>query len=437
MATHNPPADGRDSARTGGWVRAGARRTVGALRFRLRRASHSTVRRAPRPRAPSGAATPRPPGRWRRRLPAIGVAVVVVAAGTTAGVRLASSGEGMRVSAWFDRAVGVYEGSDLRILGVDAGRVESVEPRGRRVQVTLRLDTGIDLPADARAVVIAPSLVSDRYVQLTPAYEGGPKLRPGAQLPASANATPVEVDELYASVTELGDALGPEGANENGALSDLLDVGARNLDGNGEAIGASVEQFGKAAKTLRGSSDDFFETVDHLGSFTAMLKKNDTRVRRAERQLADVSTFLADDKENLGQALERLSTALGEVKTFIRNNRGELKKNVDKLATLTRTLVDQRASLAEALDTAPNAASNLVRAYNPNTRTIDNRANLNELSTGGSSPAPSGSREAAAGTAGLEPVTSERRSALPALPLPEVGEVYGTGPGEQGKGAGR
>ncbi len=51
---------------------------------------------------------------------------------------------------------------------------------------------------------------------------------------------PVEVDQLYRSVKELSDALGPDGANKTdgtgrvGAVSELVATGAANLQGNGE-----------------------------------------------------------------------------------------------------------------------------------------------------------------------------------------------------------
>ncbi|MER7492082.1 MCE family protein [Streptomyces pharetrae] len=306
---------------------------------------------------------------------------VLVAAGLTA-VRVLGS-DGTRLTAYFDRAVGIYAGSDLRILGVRVGEVESVRPQGTTVRVGLRLDEGVRVPEGARAVVVAPSVVADRYVQLTPAYRAGPALADGAVLPAARNRTPVEIDQLYDSITELGRALGPDGANSTGALSDLLRTGAANLDGNGEAIGDTVEQFGKAARTLDGSSDDLFATLSRLQVFTTMLKDKDDDVRTAQERLDEVVSFFADNKDDLAGALEELGTALGQVKTFIEDNRGELKENVDRLVPITRTLVEQRASLAEALDVAPLAAGNVVNAYNPDTRTLDGRANLNEISIGG------------------------------------------------------
>ncbi|MGW8743778.1 MCE family protein [Streptomyces sp. NPDC055794] len=319
----------------------------------------------------------------RRRKILTGLLALAVLAAAGLVTARALEAEGTRLTAYFDRAIGVYAGSDLRVLGVRVGEVESVRPQGTTVRVGLRLDEGVRVPKGARAVVVAPSVVSDRYVQLTPAYATGPALADGAVLPASRNHVPVEIDQIYDSITELGDALGPDGANSEGALSELLRTGAANLDGNGEAIGTGVEEFGKAAKTLDGSSGDLFKTLSSLQTFTTMLKDKDTDVRTAQERLDEVVGFFADNKDDLTGALEELGKALGQVKTFIEDNRGELKKNVDRLVPITRTLVEQRASLAEALDVAPLAAGNVVNAYNPDTRTLDGRANLNEISIGG------------------------------------------------------
>lgn len=354
------------------------------------------------------------------RVIGIGAGLVVVAVAATSGVSALEEQGGTTVTAYFDQVTGVYAGSDLRILGVRVGRVESVEPRGKDVKVVLHIDKGIQVPKDAHAVVVAPSLVADRYVQLAPAYTGGAAMEDGAQLPAANNAVPVEVDQLYASITELSTALGPDGANAEGAFAGLLDTGAKNLKGNGKDIGDSIEQFGKATKTLDKSSGNLFDTLSYLQTFTTMLKDNDGNVRAAEEQLNSVTGFLADDKKNLGAALKELGTALGQVKTFIKDNRGELKKNVDALVPITQALVDQRASLAESMDVLPLSAGNVLNAYDPEHRTLNGRTNLNELSMGGPL------LESSLALQGLSPVDAARQRALPTLPLPAVGTVYGT-----------
>ena len=265
------------------------------------------------------------------------------------------------------------------MLGVPIGTITSVKPQGTRVRVGITIDRGIDVPAGALAAVVAPSVVSDRYVQLSPPYTGGTKMANGDEIPADRTATPVELDQLYASLDRLATALGPDGANRNGALSDLLDTGAANLDGNGKALGNSIADLGKATRTLSGSQADLFDTIANLERFTAMLRDSDTQVRTAETQLRDVAGFLADDRQELAAALNELATALIQVRDFIQDNRALLKANVDKLASITETLIGQRASLEEALDVAPLALTNVMGAYNPKTGSFEGRGNLREL----------------------------------------------------------
>lgn len=294
-----------------------------------------------------------------------------------------------RLTAYFAETVGVYPGSDVRILGVPVGTVDAVVPEGTQVAVRMTVDHGVSVPAGAQAVVVAPSVVSDRYVQLTPVYQGGTRLTDGAVIPADRTATPVELDQLYASLDRLATALGPNGANANGALSDLLNTGAADLAGNGQALGDTIGRLGAAARTLSGSADDLFATIDNLRRFTAMLTSNDGQVRLATQQLSQVSGFLAADRDDLAAALNELASALGQVQGFIADNRSQISSNVDKLAAITRILVNQRASLAEALDVAPLAVTNLLNTYDPATGTLTGRADLNEFSMTVSSGAKS------------------------------------------------
>ncbi|MFD4642781.1 MCE family protein [Lentzea sp. NPDC058436] len=286
---------------------------------------------------------------------------------------------GRKVTAHFAAAVGVYPGGDVRVLGVKVGTIDEVTPEGKTVKVVFTVDRDVRVPENAQAVVVSPSVVSDRYVQLAPAYTGGPVLGDNAVIPRERTATPVELDELYSSLDKLTTALGPNGANADGALADLLNSAARNLEGNGQALNDTLKNLGQATRTLSGSKEDLFATVDNLQKFTAMLAANDSQVRDFNKQLADVSKMLADERGDLGAALSELATALGLVQGFIKDNREALKSNVDKLASITQVLVNQRAALAETLDVAPLALGNLQNSYNAASGTLDTRANINEL----------------------------------------------------------
>lgn len=285
-----------------------------------------------------------------------------------------------RYTAMFTGTVGLYEDNDVRVLGVKVGHVDKVEPEGDLVRVEMLVDRSVKIPASADAVIVAPSLVSDRYVQFTPAYVGGAVMAEGTVLPRERTQTPLEVDDLYASLNRVSTTLGPNGANKNGALSDLLKTLAKNAKGNGKALNDTITQLSKFAGTLSGSDKDLFATVDNLQRFTTTLANSDDQVNQFSEQAAQVTGFLADERGDLGAAVQQLGVALGEVQQFIDHNRARLKSNVDKLASVTQVLVDQRASLAEVLDTAPVALSNIINSYNGSSGTLDARADINELS---------------------------------------------------------
>lgn len=292
---------------------------------------------------------------------------------------VAMAGSGTKITAYFDKAVGVYEGSEVKVLGIGVGRLTAVEPRGDRVRVEMTVNDGVEIPAGASAVVVAPSLVSDRYVQLTPAYNGGALMRGGTTIPLSRTDTPVELDDLTKSVNRLATALGPNGANADGALSDVLDTAAANLSGNGELFGQTIRSLSEATDALADSRGDLFTTVDNLSRFTKTLADSDVQVRAFNDKLADVAGYLADDRDELGTALSSLGTALGDVQGFIGRNKDKLSSNVDKLTGVTQALVDQRASVAEILDVAPLAISNFLSTYDAASASFAIRGNINEL----------------------------------------------------------
>jgi phospholipid/cholesterol/gamma-HCH transport system substrate-binding protein len=334
-----------------------------------------------------------------------------------------------KVTAYFSETIGVYPGSTVRILGVPVGTVNSVTPDGTRVRVVMTLNSGVPVPASAGAVVISPSVVADRYIQLTPPYTRGPKMVSGAVIPVTRTMVPVEVDEVYSSLAKLANALGPNGANSKGALSSLIKTGAANLSGNGKYLREMLTEFGGLSKTLGGSANNLYASIVFLQRFTTMLKNNDGQVRLAENQLASVSGFLSADRTDLAAALKDLAVALSQVNGFIRDNRSLIDSNVTKLASITSILSRERASLAEALDDAPLAADNLVNAYDATRHTLDGRGDLNEFSMGTAAKAfdtAQAQSDVPAGPIGTVPVPSSLLAQLPPLPLPAVGPVYGS-----------
>lgn len=308
-----------------------------------------------------------------RRLIAM-VAVLAVAA--AAAVVVATRGAPQRrLVAYFSRVVGIHEGSSVRVLGVRIGEVVSVTPQGRSVRVEMRYDASRRVPADVQALIIPPSVVSDRYVQLAPAYNGGAAMPDGGDVPLQRTAVPMEIDDIYRALDEFNKALGPEGANADGALKDLVAAGRANLEGNGEALHTTLGDLSRALSTLADGRQDLFGTVANLQLFTTALARSDQQVRAFNQQLATVAGQLAGEGDELAAALRSLATALADITTFIKENRDALKSNVDALADVTGILVRQQKAIINILDVTPLAVSNLNLAYNARSGTLDTRDN--------------------------------------------------------------
>ncbi len=319
-----------------------------------------------------------------RRLAYAAAALVVVVVVASCGWWLVRTMGATRVTAYFDRGVGIYAGSDVRILGVKVGEIDEVTPERDRVRVQLQVKRGVKLPKDLWAAQVTPSVISDRYVQLLPVYTGGPTAHSGTVVDQDHTMTPVEIDQVYASISTLAQALGPEGANkakpgEQGALTDLLDVSAENLAGNGQAMADAIAGLSKATTTLSNSRDNIAATVKGLNTFVTMLAENDKQVRVFNTQLADLTKYLAGEREDFTKALNLLATALGDVGDFVRDNRDALTSNVHGLTEITKVLSDTKTAQAQILSYLPVAASNLDQAYDPDSGTLTLRPNLPDL----------------------------------------------------------
>jgi ABC-type transporter Mla subunit MlaD len=72
------------------------------------------------------------------------------------------------ITAFFTSATGIYPGDEVRVVGVKIGTIDAIEPAGSQTRMTLLVDRQVPIPADAKAVIVAQSLISSRYVQLAP-----------------------------------------------------------------------------------------------------------------------------------------------------------------------------------------------------------------------------------------------------------------------------
>ena len=309
-----------------------------------------------------------------RRLAVVVAVVAALAAGATTAAVASGGDSGTRhLTAYFTKTIGLYQGNDVRVLGVKIGKIDKLTVMGTKVRVEMSYDGKYKLPEDVKAVLVPPSVVSDRFIQLAPAYTGGPVLPDHQTLDTDRTVVPLEFDEIFRNLDEMNNALGPNGANKYGALSRLVDISAKNLQGNGEVLNGALKEFSAAISTVAGSRGDLFATVRNLQRFSAMLAQNDGGVRALNANLARVGTQLAGERKDLGAALANLSTALQLISQFVGDNRTRLTSDIHKLTKVTSVLSKEKEALTEVIDMAPFALSNLALAGDTKAHTLDTK----------------------------------------------------------------
>ena len=243
-------------------------------------------------------------------------------------------------------------------------------PRATRSGSRSTYDAQYDVPADAKAVVVAPSIVSDRYVQLTPVYQRRRVLEDGAVLGTDRTAVPVELDEIYASLDKLNVALGPKGANKDGALSDLRrrrrDEPRRQRRSCSTARCATSRTLVRRSASQRG---DLFGTVANLQDFTTTIANSDATVRRLQprprrrRRASWPASATTWPPRSSSCRWRSARSPRSSART-----RTALTANVSDLADVTGVLVKQRKALEEFLDVVADGAVQPAAGLQPDVR---------------------------------------------------------------------
>jgi phospholipid/cholesterol/gamma-HCH transport system substrate-binding protein len=266
----------------------------------------------------------------------------------------------LTVTAYFSDSAGLFTGNDVGILGVPVGTVKKIEPDGGRVKVTLEIDTDHPIPADAGAVVVARSVATDRYVELTPVYHGGPKLKDGATIAVDSTRTPVDFDQVLETIDQF--ATGIAGSKETtDAIKKFVDAGDAAFSGQGEQLHETITKLSDAATDVGGQRGEIVATLDSLDSLVASIDANEQTVRKFLRRVAQGSSLLNDQRTEFRGSLRSLDRAVHTVAAFAVKNRGQIVKAMNGSADIMDALLKKQRQLSEILEVMPLALQNLAR----------------------------------------------------------------------------
>ncbi len=130
----------------------------------------------------------------------LSVAALLMFLWTAFGGTLPLRAQGYRFKADFPEASLLVKEADVRMAGVNIGKVKSKElgPGGRTTRVEMELDHRFaPIGRDARAILRQKSLLGETYVEITPGSPGAEKLPDGGTLARTNVDDTVELDEVF------------------------------------------------------------------------------------------------------------------------------------------------------------------------------------------------------------------------------------------------
>jgi phospholipid/cholesterol/gamma-HCH transport system substrate-binding protein len=271
------------------------------------------------------------------------------------------------VVAYFPAANALYAGDKVQIMGLKVGAIDKIEPAGDKMRVTFHYQNKYKVPANASAVILNPTLVASRVIQLEPAYKGGPVLADNAVIPQERTQVPVEWDELRNSVTNIISKLGPTPEQPKGPFGDAIESFADGLAGKGKQINTTLNSVSRALTALNEGRGDLFAVVRSLALFVNALHQDDQQFVALNQNLADLTTRLAHDDTDVANATQQIDSVLSTLRPFLDKNREVLAADVNNLATVTNTLLqpDPLNGIETALHVLPTAAANLSTVFHP------------------------------------------------------------------------
>jgi phospholipid/cholesterol/gamma-HCH transport system substrate-binding protein len=271
-------------------------------------------------------------------------------------------GNSITIYAMMSDSAGVFIGNDVGILGVTVGHITAIEPEGTNVKITMKIDKDQAVPADAGAVVVARSVATDRYIELTPVYHQGPKMADGTVIDEAHTRTPVEFDEVLKSLSDF--AVGIGGTKESrDAVKKFVTTGADVLGGKGPLLNSTITSLSEAVNGVYGQRGDITSTLVSLDKLTQTLATNQGTVREFIRQVTAASELLAAERTNFRDSLRSISKAVTTMSDFVHTNKDQIVDTLRNTTDVMKIVLARRQQLEEILRVMPLGLDNLRRTY--------------------------------------------------------------------------
>ncbi|SMD18723.1 MCE family protein [Kibdelosporangium aridum] len=249
--------------------------------------------------------------------------------------------------------------ADVKLRGINVGRVVSVETRGDGAVLSLAMNPAtIDrIPANVTARLLPKTLFGERYVSLTLPERPNGKLATGDVIAHDSSAAGVEMERVLNNLLPLLQSVRPE------KLAEMLTVLSQALDGRGEKLGDTLVQVGQYVGELNPKLPQIKDDISRFASVA------DTYNAAASDFLSALSDFTVTSKTIVDQRTSLLSlyntagTASADLTAFLSANQNTIISLADTSRGTLELLAKYAPSYACMLTAVANFKPRVDKAF--------------------------------------------------------------------------
>lgn len=251
-------------------------------------------------------------------------------------------------AAVFDDVSGLSAGDEVRIAGVDVGKVRDIDVQDdNTVRVTFDVSPDHRLTTATLATVQYRNLTGDRVVQLSQPSGGGEPLAAGETIPVSQTAAALDLDTLLNGFRPLFAGLSPTQVNE---LSGQV---VQVLQGQQSAVASLVDHLASVTSTIGGREQLIGEVIRNLNSVMGAVDEKAGAVGELIDNLEALTVGLDRQDTQVLDAAARIDDFADEAATLLAAVRPKLRADLLALAGAARGVNRNAGTLEEVLAALP------------------------------------------------------------------------------------
>lgn len=281
----------------------------------------------------------------------IGIIFALIVMGGSAGALLLSSGffkDTYTLTASFTDAAGLKSSDDVRVAGLKAGKVDSVQIINGHVDVSMKVNSDVQLPVDSRAEISVETLLGKKTVTL---YYGDSKdiYDDGGNIPLDKTRTPVEITDLADTSVDLLQK------SDADAFETFMEEVTKITQGKKDEVTGLITGLTRVTSAIDDRRDQIGRLIDSLKTIGKTFADRDGTLLSLLDNYKVILGNLEVRTADLTRLLNATDTASHETASLVSRNRDTLNSMLDSLHTTLQVVDKHQLDLAASvsyLDTA-------------------------------------------------------------------------------------